>query len=1046
MKDNNWSCNLPGYLPDRDAATLFCQSAMARVLAGVLVALLAGCDGSVKLTDGDEVDDEVSDIFILELDSEVGPIDDGLSPDEPVFHFEGDFTVDANGVTTSEPALGAALAPNPERKREGAWTSVFNWPVSPIHMALLPDSTVLTYGTNPDAQRATGFTLDKWFPSRGTGIDSHETSPTGIETNLFCSAQSILSDGNVLISGGDGNTINDETLKNDGVDATTIFDYQTNLIFDGPTMHFARWYPTLLTLADGRQLALGGRAFRNNSPLALNDDISIPPVPEVFDPETGLWSLLAGATDQALFNRSWYYPRAWLRHNGNVVMADIGQDRLYELSANGRGSLTELGQFTGSFGGVNSPAAMFKPGQILFVARNKRAEVLDITGNSVTVEQTSPSVHSRDWADATVLANGEVFLSGGISIGASQNSGDYPGEIWNPDTGQWTLTAKAAKARLYHSTAILLPNGRVLTAGGGPPGPVVNMNGEIFIPPYLFDENGALAVQPAITEMDDPDYDSEFFLRVGSDDQISKVSFVRAGSATHSFDQSQRYMELAYRQTGDTLNITAPANRNIAPPGLYMLFVFNEHGVPSQAKLAMLGGDGPVNPVVPVNPVQSQNLALTGTASQSSTGFGGVANLAIDGNTDGNFSAGSVTHTELNTDASWQVQLAQTSDINQIVIHNRTNNCCLNRLNNYTVAVLDDSGNTVFSQTYATAPTPRNSIDLDVTGRTVRVSLSGTLSLAEVEVFGTTNSNPVVPVNPVNPDPVDPVAPVDPVTPVAPVNPVDPDNIISNGNFSADLSAWASCGGTSAVSAGVVTLNDGGCLFQEFTVVPGAQYSVSCLASASEFTSLQLSTSDVNFAELTADLAIVTSTTMSPVTATVVAPDSSAQGVITLYSDDQGSFDNCVVTTDAPAPVPSQPEPIVPVSAADNLLSNGDFTNGDSDWFSCGGSHSISNAGANNSDALEIAGGGCLFQEFTATPGSSYEISCSASATAFSSVTLLFSDVGFTSLAEIEAQVPGTSLATVSVAETAPANTVRGVITLYSDDTAVFDNCAAVEL
>ena len=118
MKDNNWSCNLPGYLPDRDAATLFCQSAMARVLAGVLVALLAGCDGSVKLTDGDEVDDEVSDIFILELDSEVGPIDDGLSPDEPVFHFEGDFTVDANGVTTSEPALGAALAPNPERKRD----------------------------------------------------------------------------------------------------------------------------------------------------------------------------------------------------------------------------------------------------------------------------------------------------------------------------------------------------------------------------------------------------------------------------------------------------------------------------------------------------------------------------------------------------------------------------------------------------------------------------------------------------------------------------------------------------------------------------------------------------------------------------------------------------------------------------------------------------------------------------------------------------------------------------------------------------------------
>jgi len=74
------------------------------------------------------------------------------------------------------------------------------------------------------------------------------------------------------------------------------------------------------------------------------------------------------------------------------------------------------------------------------------------------------------------------------------------------------------------------------------------------------------------------------------------------------------------------------------------------------------------------------------------------------------------------------------------------------------------------------------------------------------------------------------------------------------------------------------------------------------------------------------------------------------------------------------------------------------------------------------------------------------EISCRASSTDFASVTLLYSDTNFTSLLESESQVPSTSLSTVTASETAPANTVRGVITLYSDVTAVFDDCAAVEL
>ncbi len=855
------------------------------ICVGLLAVLLAGCEGSVNLTEGE---DEISDVFILELNEETGPIDDGLSADEPVFHFAGDYEVDASGVITNEPAIGAALDADPVRKQEGAWTSVFNWPVSPIHMALLPDDTVLTYGTNPDAQNATAFTFDKWFRWRGTDSDSHETSPTGIETNLFCSAQSVLPDGKLLVSGGDGNQVDNQTLKNDGIDATTIFDYQTNLLFDGPTMHFPRWYPTLLTLADGRQLALGGRKFRNNSPAALTDNISIPPVPEVYDPETGQWSLLAGAANQALFNRIWYYPRAWLRHNGKVVVADIGQDRLFELSADGRGTLTELGEFRGSFGGVNSPAAMFEPGRILFVSRNKRAEILDISGDDATLALTASSLHSRSWADATVLANGEVFLSGGIETGATTNSGDYPGEIWNPDTGQWTLTAKAAKARLYHSTAILLPNGRVLTAGGGPPGPVVNMNAEVFIPPYLFDENGALAQRPSITTMAAPDYASEFFVRVGSDDPISKVSFIRSGSATHSFDQSQRYMELAFEQNGDTLTVVGPDNPNIAPPGLYMLFVFDQQGVPSHAKLAMLGGDQTLltNNTDPAD-TDPDNLLINGGFESGKSNWIACAADSLSQITDQSNhgsqalrqTAGACLYQEVSVipGATYTLTCDAKNDGTTFTSIN------INMLDSQYNELLNDSA-TVSATDYQTfeqrLQAPANAAFSAVTFYSEGQSYFDSCLLKADETS------------------------VTPVTPPASLT-IPADNLLTNSSFEQGKTAWNDCAATELTSVNANQNGDGqslrvenaGCIYQEFPVTAGEQYELQCLAQSEDarYSSITLQISDDSFTALNVDVLVVTPGTSDIYQTTIAAPANSAVGAVTLYSEDASDFDACIV-------------------------------------------------------------------------------------------------------------------------------------------------------
>ena len=133
------------------------------------------------------------------------------------------------------------------------------------------------------------------------------------------------------------------------------------------------------------------------------------------------------------------------------------------------------------------------------------------------------------------------------------------------------------------------------------------------------------------------------------------------------------------------------------------------------------------------------NLALTGSVTQSDTDFNGVARRAIDGETDGEYINGSVTHTSDSSDAFLQVDLATSSDINQIVIWNRTD-CCAERLSNFTVSVVDEEGGTTYEQTFANPPNPSLTLDVDVTGAAVRVDVDGVLSLAEIQVFGSVSS------------------------------------------------------------------------------------------------------------------------------------------------------------------------------------------------------------------------------------------------------------------------------------------------------------------
>ena len=159
------------------------------------------------------------------------------------------------------------------------------------------------------------------------------------------------------------------------------------------------------------------------------------------------------------------------------------------------------------------------------------------------------------------------------------------GEIWSPTTKQWTRVAAMSEARMHHLTALLLPDGRVVTAGGESTG---RLHAQVYSPgPYLFK-----GPRPEITKSPGSvPYSGTFTVDTNASDNIDKVAIIRPSGVTHAIDMNERYVPLSFSASGTQLTVSGPANANDAPPGYYMLVVVNSNGVPSVAKWVHLGGN-----------------------------------------------------------------------------------------------------------------------------------------------------------------------------------------------------------------------------------------------------------------------------------------------------------------------------------------------------------------------------------------------------------------------------------------------------------------------
>src|SRR4029077_19535562 len=169
----------------------------------------------------------------------------------------------------------------------------------------------------------------------------------------------------------------------------------------------------------------------------------------------------------------------------------------------------------------------------------------------------------------TLLPDGEVFANGGSANFNDLTTAVYQSELYNILTGTWTLGATAAIPRLYHNSSLLLTDGSVLTAGGGAPGPVNELNAEIYYPPYLYLKDGSGNPAPRPTVISTPSsitVGQGFLLTVGANDKISSINLIRVGANTHDFNSEQRLIPLPFTQNGTQISATLNASPQLMPP------------------------------------------------------------------------------------------------------------------------------------------------------------------------------------------------------------------------------------------------------------------------------------------------------------------------------------------------------------------------------------------------------------------------------------------------------------------------------------------------
>ena len=479
--------------------------------------------------------------------------------------------------------LGEVSTPAPTGA--GTWGPTISFPIVPASAVLLPNNKLLTFSAFDPRNYNTTSTLTQVsiYDLATDTVGPRRTVNTAHQ--MFCTGLALLPDGRVLINGGSSDS------------ATTIYDPFTDTWTAGPLMTIPRAYQGTTLLSDGRFFTIGG-SWRDRAGSKHG---------EVWTPNatTGSWARLPGVLADGILtadpagvyradNHAWVFGVA----GGNVFHAGPSRQMNWITTA-GDGTITSAGLRADAPDMMNGNAAMYDVGKILTAGGSpayensnatNRAYTIDITGGPSTpvkVARVGDMAYPRAFGNSVVLPDGTVLIVGGQPFPKTftDTGAVLTPELWDPATGQFTSLTPGATPRTYHSVAVLLPDGRVFSGGGGLCGTCStnHLDGQIFTPPYLLNADGTPRARPTITSAP-PSAAPGATITVTTSGATPKFALVRTTAVTHSVNTDQRRVPVpATTSDNKTYTLQIPGDRGTVLPGYYLLFALDGNGTPSDA-------------------------------------------------------------------------------------------------------------------------------------------------------------------------------------------------------------------------------------------------------------------------------------------------------------------------------------------------------------------------------------------------------------------------------------------------------------------------------
>jgi hypothetical protein len=537
----------------------------------------------------------------------------------------------------------------------GSWSFGPDATTIPVHAALLPSGKIFYLS-------GSGYhNPNRWGPyeARILDIETGTEKNFTTEKDLFCNGMAHLPNGNVVLVGGTELYANDPSSCNGqwhGLNTNVIVDWQSETLVEAAPMLHGRWYPTCVTMHDGRILTINGFDEYGSANRLL----------EIYDPSSDTWSIsydpgssvtycvgfnavdtcegagspCYGGPSMGVAPNIGLYPRMHLLPNGKISTCGMHDTiRMYDPSTQRWTTFPNKMSTYRHYGPTfllpfdNDEAVK---GKILVAGGSPNstsvstngAEIIDYDASSTdspVIRTVAPMEYGRKFAMVSILPDGKCAIFGGTRQGTTEYI--YVPEVFDPSTESWQSLPPASVPRGYHTEGILLPDGRVWTAGNTPTTSVFELRTEIFSPWYMFEP------RPTITSVQNVgDYGGTIKINSPDAAKIEHISLIRLQSTTHHYDANLRCVWLQKEsRTSNTLFVRAPLNNNIAPPGYYLIHVIDEEGVPSAGKIIKIPG-GFVDSTMPAIRIISPSAGQTIYGSSSGVDIS-IVGAAVDNGT-----------------------------------------------------------------------------------------------------------------------------------------------------------------------------------------------------------------------------------------------------------------------------------------------------------------------------------------------------------------------------------------------------------------------------